>query len=133
MYSILIEFGITVKLVRLIKTHVDITYSEVWISRYLSENDLKQDTSWALLISFALEYAIGNDQVNKEGLKGTHQLLLSAYDANLLGKNINTVNKNAETLLFASKEVGLEVNTEKIMYSSIFLCLVNRMQDKITT
>ena len=133
MYSILIEFGITVKLVRLIKTHVDITYSEVWISRYLSENDLKQDTSWALLFSFALEYAIGNDQVNKEGLKGTHQLLLSAYDANLLGKNINTVNKNAETLLFASKEVGLEVNTEKIMYSCIFLCLVNRMQDKITT
>jgi hypothetical protein len=99
----------------------------------LSENDLKQDTSWALLFSFALEYAIGNDQVNKEGLKGTHQLLLSAYDANLLGKNINTVNKNAETLLFASKEVGLEVNTEKIMYSCIFLCLVNRMQDKITT
>ena len=133
MYSILIEFGITVKLVRLIKMHVDITYSEVWISRYLSENDLKQDTSWALLFSFALEYAIGNDQVNKEGLKGTHQLLLSAYDANLLGKNINTVNKNAETLLFASKEVGLEVNTEKIMYSCIFLCLVNRMQDKITT
>jgi hypothetical protein len=31
----------------------------------------------------------------------------------LLGGNIGTVNKNTETLIDASKEVGLEVNIEK--------------------
>jgi hypothetical protein len=33
---------------------------------------------------------------------------------NLLGGNIGTVNKNTETVIDASKEVGLEVNVEKI-------------------
>jgi hypothetical protein len=34
----------------------------------------------------------------------------------LLGDNIDTVNKNTETLIDASKEVGLEVNVEKTKY-----------------
>jgi hypothetical protein len=32
---------------------------------------------------------------------------------NLLGDNIDTIKKNMETLIDASKEVGLEVNTDK--------------------
>jgi hypothetical protein len=32
---------------------------------------------------------------------------------NLLGDNIDTVTKNTETLIDASKKVDLEVNTEK--------------------
>jgi hypothetical protein len=35
---------------------------------------------------------------------------------NLLGDNIDTINKNTETLIDASKEVGLEVNVEKTKY-----------------
>jgi hypothetical protein len=35
---------------------------------------------------------------------------------NLLGDNIDTIKKNMETLIDASKEVGLEVNTEKTEY-----------------
>jgi hypothetical protein len=35
---------------------------------------------------------------------------------NLLGDNIDTVNKNTQTLNDASKEVGLEVNVEKTKY-----------------
>jgi hypothetical protein len=31
----------------------------------------------------------------------------------LLGDNIATINKNTETLIDASKDVGLEINTEK--------------------
>jgi hypothetical protein len=42
-------------------------------------------------------------------LNGTHQLLAYADDVNLLGDNI-------ETLIDASKEVGLEINVEKTKY-----------------
>jgi hypothetical protein len=47
---------------------------------------------------------------------GTHQLLVYADDVNLLGCNIYTIKKNPETLIDASKEVGLEVNAKKTMY-----------------
>jgi hypothetical protein len=52
------------------------------------------------------------------GLKmnGTHQLLAYVDDVNLLGDNIDTINKNTETLIDASKEVGPEVNVEKMKY-----------------
>jgi hypothetical protein len=62
-------------------------------------------------------------------LNGTHQLLVFA-DVNLLGDIIDTIIKNTQTLLDASKEVGLEVNAEKL---SICYCLVTGMQGKIMT
>jgi hypothetical protein len=56
--------------------------------------------------------------INELGLKlnGTHQLLVYADDVNLLGDNVDAIKKNMETLIDASKEVGLEVNTEKTKY-----------------
>jgi hypothetical protein len=42
--------------------------------------------------------------------------LAYADDVNLLGDNIDTTNKNTETLIDASKEVGLEVNVEETKY-----------------
>jgi hypothetical protein len=62
--DILIEFGIPMKLVRLIKMCVTETYSEVWVGKNLSDmfpirNGLKQgDDLLPLLFNFALEYAI---------------------------------------------------------------------------
>jgi hypothetical protein len=56
-------------------------------------------------------------------LKGTHQLLAYTDDVNLLGDNIDTI-KNTETLVHASKEVGLEINVEK---TSICCYLATRM------
>jgi hypothetical protein len=41
-------------------------------------------------------------------LNGTHQLLAYADEVNLLGDNIDTINKNTQTLIEASKEVGLK-------------------------
>jgi hypothetical protein len=41
-----------------------------------------------------------------------------ANDVNLLDKSINTIMKNTRALLDSSKEVGLEVNAEKIRYIS---------------
>jgi hypothetical protein len=40
-------------------------------------------------------------------LNGTNQLPAYADDVNILGDNIDTVKKNTETLIDASKEVGL--------------------------
>jgi hypothetical protein len=71
-----------------------------------------------MLFNFVLEYAIRKVQKNQVGMKliGTHQLLVYADDANLLGDNIDAIKKNMETLIDASKEVGLEVKTEKTKY-----------------
>jgi hypothetical protein len=49
-------------------------------------------------------------------LNGTHQLLIYADDVNLLGGNIDTIKRNTQTLIDASKEIGLQVNTEKTKY-----------------
>jgi hypothetical protein len=35
---------------------------------------------------------------------------------NLLGDNLDTINKNTQTLIDANKEVGLEVNVEKTKF-----------------
>jgi ABC-type siderophore export system fused ATPase/permease subunit len=49
-------------------------------------------------------------------LNGTHQLLAYADDVNLLRDNTDTIKKNTETLIDASKEVSLEINVEKTKY-----------------
>jgi len=67
---------------------------------------------------FALDYVIRRVQVNQDGLKlnGTHQPLAYADDVNILGGSLHTVKENAEALVVATKETGLEVNADKTKY-----------------
>ena len=49
-------------------------------------------------------------------LNGTHQLLAYADDVNVLGGSICAVKENAEALVVAAKEIGLEANADKTKY-----------------
>jgi hypothetical protein len=102
LYDVLIEFGVPMKLVRLIKMCLNEIYSKVHIGKHLSDsfpiqNGLKQgDALSPLLFNFVLEYAISKVQEKQVGLKlnRTHQLLAYADDVILLRYNIHTIKKN---------------------------------------
>ena len=86
--------------------------TETYVSdRFPIRNGLKQgDALSPMLFNFGLEYAIRRVQVNQDGLKlnGTHQLLV-----NILGGSLNTLKENAEALVAATRETGLEVSADR--------------------
>ena len=75
LYNILIESGVPIKLVRLIKMCLNETYSTVRVGKNLSDifpirNGLKQgDALTPILFNFALVYAIRRFQVKPGGLE----------------------------------------------------------------
>ena len=73
-----------------------------------------------LLFNFTLEYAVKKVQEINLGLdmNGTHQVLAYADDVNLIGDDIR-IERNADVLLNACKEIGLAVNTGKTEYMEI--------------
>jgi len=72
-----------------------------------------------MCFNFVLEeYAIRRVQANQGGLKlnSTHQLLVYVDDVNIMGGSIHTLKENAEALVAAAREIGLEVSADKTKY-----------------
>jgi len=69
-------------------------------------------------MQYQCQDAIRRVQVNEDDLKfnGTHQLLAYADDVNILGGIIHTLKENAEALVAATREIGLEVSADKPKY-----------------
>jgi len=101
--NILIEFGIPMKLVKVIKMCLTETCSRVRGGKHLSDmlpirNGLKQGGALSpLLFNFSLEYDIRSVQVIQDGLKlnGKHQPLVYADVVNILGGGAYTINQSA--------------------------------------
>ena len=49
-------------------------------------------------------------------LNGTYQLLAYADDVNILGGSIHTLKEYTETLVAATREIGVEVSADKSKY-----------------
>jgi hypothetical protein len=75
--------------------------------------------------------ALGGFRWIKIKLNGTHQFLVhdDDDDANILGGSVHTIQKNTEGLTVASKEIGLEANTNKTKY---MVMSRDQMQNKVT-
>jgi len=52
-------------------------------------------------------------------LNGKHQLLICAYNVNILGGSVHNA-KNTEALAFSSKEIRPEVNADKTKYMVVY-------------
>jgi len=97
------------------------TYSRVRVSKNVSDrfpirNGLRQgDALSPMFFNIALEYAIRRFEVKQDGLKlnGTHKLLAYADDVNILVGSIHTIKENAEALVAATGEIGMEVSADK--------------------
>jgi hypothetical protein len=70
---------------------------------------------------FALEYAIRRVQGNQGGLKlkDAHQLFVNADDVITREGSVQTIKKNTEAVVVASKATGLAVNADTIKHIQI--------------
>jgi hypothetical protein len=104
------------------------TYNKVCVCTHLSDsfpiqNGLKHGYALSpLLFNFDLKYAIRKVQENQVGLKlnETHHMLVYINDVVLLGDNIDIIKKNTETLINATKGVGLEAISSQECWAKLW-------------
>ena len=89
-------------------------------SSFPIENGLKLVDTLSLLFNFTLENAIRKVQETNLVLKmnGTHQVLAYAIDVHLIDNNI-TIERNADVLLNACRDIGLALNKGKSKYMEV--------------
>ena len=95
MYNILVDFGVPVKLVSLIKMCLTETYYRLPVGKNVSDmfpirNSLKQGDALLPLIS-TLDYAIWRVQVNQDGLILNDQNAGRSYNINIDNKSFGRV------------------------------------------
>ena len=85
-------------------------------SSFPIESGMKQGDILSLIFIFALECAIRKtQQINlDQAMNGNHQVLAYEGDVNLIGDDIRNVERNADVLLNACKDIDLAVNTGKL-------------------
>jgi hypothetical protein len=122
LYVILVKFGITMNLVRIIKMCLNEMCSRVAVGKHLCDvfpirNGLKQGDALSPLL-FTFTYVINGVRANQNGLKinDTYQHLVYGDDVNILGGSVNTLKKNTEVSIVASKKTGLEINADNTKY-----------------
>jgi hypothetical protein len=101
LYNILVEFGILLKLVRLIRMCLSKTYSRVRAGKHLSDmfpikkGPKQGDALSPLLFNFALGYASRRVQANQDSLKlnGSHQFLFCVDAVNITGESVHALKK----------------------------------------
>jgi hypothetical protein len=93
---------------------------EQYAEKFIVQNCVTEITNQKEInkCSMILNTALGGPKRTQEGLKldGARQLLACAGDVNIVGENVDTIQRNTEALLHAGKEVGLEVNQEQTKY-----------------
>ena len=106
LFNILIELGIPMKLVQLIKVCLNETYSRDRQARIFSDI-FSTKNGWNKMLyhhcfsTLLLAYTIRRVQVNPEGLKlnGTYQHLIYTDDVTILDKSVHIIKKNKEALV----------------------------------
>ena len=81
--------------------------SSLMLSQFIV--DLNKEMQYHLYFSTLL----WNMPLGELDMNGKYQLLVYADDINMLGENLQTIRENTEIFIKASKDIGLEVNSDK--------------------
>ena len=130
--EIMKEFGIPMKLVRLVKMTVANTNSKVKIQGKLSPSfetmiGLRQgDSLSTLLFNLCMEKIIRNVRISPGGTiyNRTRQCLAYADDVVILGRSEGYIKKTLEEMVVMTQQIGLQMNDTKTK------CMLNRQVGK---
>jgi hypothetical protein len=129
--EIMKEFGIPMKLVRLVKMTLTNTKSKVKIQGKLTPSfeatiGLRQgDSLSTLLFNLCMEKIIRNTRINPGGtiFNRTRQCLAYADDVVILGRSEGYIKETLEEMAAVTRQIGLQMNDTKTKYT------INRLDE----